>query len=110
MAEIARFHTWDGDESLLVPGTDPWRILADAVGELDEDEVILTPPDEVDVRWWRTAPCHPRMCDEAPHRTHYLPTADRTRGGFQAARLDVGYPDDPWASALALFTDQRESL
>lgn len=95
MAEIARFHSFDGDSYLLVPGTDPAQILTEAAGEIDDDEVILTPPDEITVEWWRTSPCHPNSCGEGPHNIHYTPTSGRpTRGGFQAAALALGYRAD----------------
>ena len=94
MAEIARIYTFDGDDMILIPGTDPEQIRQTAAGELDDDEVILTPLDEVRVRWWRTSPCHPNSCGEGPHRIHYDPTSGRTRGGFQAAALMVGYRDE----------------
>lgn len=92
MPEITRFCSFDGDE-ILVPGTDPATILAAAVAEVDDDEEVLATVDDVRVEWWRTIPCSPTFCDEGPHRIHYIPTRERTRGGFQAAALPVAIRD-----------------
>lgn len=95
MAKIARFYSFDSDSMILVPGTDPAQILTDAAGELDDDEEITTPLDDVEVEWWRTSPCHPNSCGEGPHRIHYHPTRGRSRGGFQAAALEIGFREEP---------------
>ena len=94
MAEIARFYTWDRDEVILVPGITVEDVLKGAAGELDDDEVILTPSDEVSIDWWRTVPCHPTSCDEGPHRIHYIQTRGPSRGGFQAAAVEVALREE----------------
>ena len=95
MAEIARFHSFDGDNLILLPGTDPAQILAAAAGELDDEEEIVTRLEDVRVEWWRTSPCHPNSCGEGPHWIHYHPTRGRSRGGFQGAALEIGFREVP---------------
>jgi len=91
-AQIARIDM-DGDTALIVPGTDPEQIMAAAIGELDTDELIHTSIEDIEVTWWRVNPCHPSSCyDMGGHVGHWAPTARRTRGGFQAAAISVGYP------------------
>lgn len=97
MAKIARIYSWDGDDQLIVPGTDPQKILTDAAREIDDDMVILTPLESVRVEWWRTSPCHPNSCGLGPHTVHYERTPGKTRGGFQAAALDITHRD--WVTA-----------
>ena len=94
MAEIARFYTRDGDELILVPGITVEEVLKGAAACLDDDEVILTPSDEVSIGWWRTVPCHPNNCGEGPHRIRYIQTRGPSRGGFQAAAVEVALRDE----------------
>jgi hypothetical protein len=92
-AKIARIYGEDIGHVLVVPGTSPEQILKDAAGELDDGEKIFTALEDVRVRWWRVSPCHPNSCDGG-HRTHYEDWHGKTRGGFQAAGIEIGTDDD----------------
>ena len=90
-AKIARIWNEDIGDILVVPGTDPEQILKDAAGELDDGEKVITPLEDVKVRWWRVSPCHPNSCHNGGgHRTHYEDWHGKTRGGFQAAGVEIG--------------------
>lgn len=93
-AKITRIYSEDYGEMLVVPGTDPEQILKDAAGELNTGEKLYTALEDVEVRWWRVSPCHENSCwDGGGHTAHWNRTPRKTRGGFQAAGIEIGYDD-----------------
>jgi hypothetical protein len=101
-ATIRLIEGWRNDY-LFVPGTDPAQIVADGNAFLADDEAfraglaeglsVTTPLDKVRIAWFRVNPCGPNVCGDN-HNGHWTETPEKTRGGFQGAEVEFGFPDD----------------
>lgn len=96
--KVNRIVDWDEGDSLIVRGsTDPNEILAaarDELGSIDDGMVVTTTRDQVRVNWWRVNPCREGYnCDER-HLGHFTEVGRKTRGGFLAAEIHIGWPEE----------------
>lgn len=108
-AKITRIYDRDGGEVLVVPGTEPAQILKDAAGELDTGEKIYAALENVKVGWWRVSPCHENSCWEGGgHTAHWNETPRLTRGGFQAAGIEIGTDADYVLTSADAPTEETE--